>query len=540
MCFPLETTYREMVRFSYTSFDRIVLRGHDRAMQSPRGFVWWCRTLRPDGPITDSWLGSLARRFHEGVKNFAAEHKVPVVTAHRKMDKFQTAAKYRRKMAAPDGVYLILRTRETATTYVSRMPGKPNPDKPDYRTLIKRIGFIDQYYFYLVDRYWGPICFRISSHPPFNVTVYLNGNRWLAAEATARGLKIATKDNSVVRCDDPKVLQTVADSLEYRRLQAVCDHWVYRLLPVLTREERAKSFFRYRWFIHQVEMSHNMVFASPTRLTETLERHVDVNRRHLHPTSLKTIFRNTPRGRYERKIDVSVRHAFGGLTVLSVQYGDTRIKQYNNHQQTFRTEVCANDTTDLGVNKAIENLEPLRQRLLELVRQFQQAQFVVLDTNCHRGELTALAKPGKVNDVVTPGIKLENERMMAVLHALPQLAHRAGGFSSTDVRPIVQQSLGTDYAAPQANYDLRKLRGKCLLERLGNTRRYRATAEGMRVAVLLSKLRDQLLHPQLASIRRSRPIPKPNLPLSEPDSIHLRISQGIFDLCEYLALRPSA
>ncbi len=372
------------------------------------------------------------------------------------------------------------------------------------------------------------------------MTVYLNGNRWLAVETTARGLKIATSDNSVVRCDDPKVLQTVADSLDYRRLQAVCDHWVYRLLPVLTRDERARSFFRYRWFIHQVEMSHNMVFDSPKRLTETLERHVDLNRRHLHPSSLKTIFRNTPRGRYERNIDVSVRHAFGGLTVLSAQYGDTRIKQYNNHQQTFRTEVCANDTTDLGVNKALENLESLRQRLLELVRQFQQAQFVVLDTICHRGELTALAKPGKVNDIVTPGIKLENERMMAVLSALPQLAHRAEGFHSVDVLPIVQQSLHTDYAAPNANYDLRKLRGKGLLDRIGNTHRYRPTAEGLRIAVLLSKLRDQLLQPQLASIRCKRTILKPRRPLSEPDSIHLRISQGIFDLCEYLSLRPTA
>ncbi len=92
MSFALESAYRKMVRFAYTSFDRIVLRGHDRALQAPAGFLWWCPTLRPDGPITDSWIGFLTRRFHEGVKNFATEHGVPVVTAHRQMDKFQTAA----------------------------------------------------------------------------------------------------------------------------------------------------------------------------------------------------------------------------------------------------------------------------------------------------------------------------------------------------------------------------------------------------------------------------------------------------------------
>ena len=422
------------------------------------------------------------------------------------------------------------------------MPYRPDPTRPDddYRTLIRRIGWVDHYYFYLVDRFWGPISIRFSSHPPFNVTVYLNGNRWLATEATARGLTIATTDNAVVRCNDPTALQAIADSLDHRRLQSVCDHWVYRLFPVLTAEERRKSFFSYRWFLYQVEMSHNMVFTNPAKLTATLERHVDLNRRHLHPRSLKTIFRNTPYGSYKQQIAVSVRHAFGALTVLSAEYGDTRLKQYNNHQQTFRTEACVNDTTDLGVNKALENLECLRQRLLALLGQFQQAQVAVLDTTCFRGELTALAQPGKVNNVATPGIKLENERIMAALSTLPQLAHRAEGFRSADVRPIVQQCLGTPYAPPQANYDLRKLRGKGLLERIGDTRRYRPTAHGLRVAVLLTKLREQLLAPLLAATQRTRRRPKPRRPLSEPDATYFRIAQALFELCDHLALRPAA
>lgn len=538
MDLPLESAYRPMIRFSYTCFDRIVVRGHDRAMQAPAGFLWWCRQLRPDQPITESWLDSLARRFHEGVKNFAAEHDVPIVTAHRRMNKFETAAQYRAKMQKPSGVYLILRSRETAPTFVSRHSS--NSKDPDQLTLIKRIGFFDHYYFYLVDPYWGPISIRFSSHPPFNVTVYLNGNRWLAREAERAGLKIATDDNSIVRCNDPAALQILADSLDPQKLQAVCDHWAYRLFPVLTREERIKSFFRYRWFFWQVEMSHNLVFKNSEKLTEVIERHVDLNRKHLQPHSIKTIFRNTPAGRYRRPIDVSVRHAFGGLTVLSAQYGDTRVKQYNNHLQTFRTEVCSNDTHDLGVNKAIRNVGTLRQRLLNLIEQFQQAQARVLHTTCNRGELTALAQPGQVNSVATPGIKLDNERTMTVLSALPQLAHHADGFRSADLRPIVREGLGTDYGTSQATYDLRKLRGKGLLQRRPDSRRYDLTPEGMRVAVLLAKLRDDLLAPLLAAARRKRRTPKPRRPLLEPDRSYQVITAGLFDLTDYLGLRSAA
>ncbi len=538
MAFPLESAYRKHVRFSYTCFDRIVVRGHDRALQSPAGFAHWARVLRPNEPITNSWIGSLARRFHEAVKKFAAENQIPVVTAHRRMNKFQTAASYRAKMTSVSGVYLIIRARETATTYDSRVPAESRD--PNYRTLIKRVGFVDQYYFYILDPYWGPISIRFSSHAPFNVTVYLNGNRWLANEAMRRGIEIETDDNSIVRCSDPDALQQVADSLDPRQLQAVCDHWAYRLFPVLTREERMKSFFRYRWFLHQVEMSHNMLFRNPRTLTKTLERHVDLNRSFLHPHSIKTIFRGSPSGSYDPNIAVTARHAFGSLTVFSVQYADTRIKQYNNHQRTFRTEVCVNDTNDLGVNKAIENLPALRERLVQLTAQYQQAQACVLSTTCHRGELTALAKPGQVNQSTTPGIKLDNERTMAVLTALPQLAHQSAGFRSADLRPIVQASLPGDYTTPQAVYDLRKLRGKGFVDRLQHTRRYRLTPQGTRIAVFLAKLRDQLLNPILGPCRRNHKPPLPRRPLPDPDRAQNLVVRALFDLCHRIALRPAA
>lgn len=113
MGFALESVYRKLLRFSYSSCDRLVIRGHDRARQAPAGVAWWCRALRPDGPITDSWLACLARRFHEGVKTFAAEHHVPIITAHRNLDKFQTGATYRSKMTTSDGVYLLERIGAT-------------------------------------------------------------------------------------------------------------------------------------------------------------------------------------------------------------------------------------------------------------------------------------------------------------------------------------------------------------------------------------------------------------------------------------------
>ena len=218
----------------------------------------------------------------------------------------------------------------------------------------------------------------------------------------------------------------------------------------------------------------------------------------------------------------------------------TRIKQYNNHQQTFRTEVCVNDTTDLGVNKSLDNLPALRERLLQLIARFQDIQACVVSTEYHRGELTALAKPGQVNQTTTPGIKLENERTLAVLTAVPQLVHYPNGFRSSDLRPIVQAALGVDYSPSQANYDLRKLRGKGLVEQIPASRRYRLTSEGGRVAAFLSKLREQILAPVLGPIRSRRPPLPPRQPLPPKDHVQLVIIRALFDLSDQLALKPAA
>src|SRR6202022_3051843 len=52
-----------------------------------------------------------------------------------------------------------------------------------------------------------------------------------------------------------------------------------------------------------------------------------------------------------------------------------------------------------------------------------------------------------------------------------------------------------DYRLGQLRYDLIKLRAKGLVERLGTSRRYRLTPLGLKLGVLLVKLRTRLLGP---------------------------------------------
>ena len=66
-----------------------------------------------------------------------------------------------------------------------------------------------------------------------------------------------------------------------------------------------------------------------------------------------------------------------------------------------------------------------------------------------------------------------------------------------------------DYTIRQGAYDLRKLRGKQLIDKPGRSRRYHTPAPAARTITALLALRDEVIAPILAGIRSPRMGRKP-------------------------------
>jgi hypothetical protein len=67
----------------------------------------------------------------------------------------------------------------------------------------------------------------------------------------------------------------------------------------------------------------------------------------------------------------------------------------------------------------------------------------------------------------------------------------------------------TDYTVRQAAYDLRKIRGKQLVDKTGRSRRYHLPPHAARTITALLTLRDQVIAPILAGLRSPRMGRKP-------------------------------
>jgi hypothetical protein len=534
MEFTLEKMYKDLTRFSYCSYDRIVIRGHVPVLQGfdGGGVVTWARSLDPDAILEKSWFDSFVSKFHVNVKKFAQENNISILQVNQSQDKNEIAKEYLPKDKDAIGVYLIIKAREMTNSFTSQK--SIHNSNPRHRNIMRQSRCVDHFYFYLLDKYWGPVSIRFSSHLPFNVKVFLNGNRWLAREASRQDLSIKSKDNAIINCDDPIVLQAIADTLNERKIRSVCEHWVYRLLPVLTYQERNKSKFHYQWFLHQIEYAHNMVFKSSWSLTKLFHRHLAVNYEHLHAQQIQRFFGHRYKPSHDNKCELRIHHKSQTVTVMRMRSKGCSIKQYNKFQRLFRSEITVNNVRDLKVYKSLSNLNKLKERMENILCSFQETQSAVHQATCTRGELAALAKGGNVGRSHVAGIRLDNERIMKIVALLPRLAHLPDGFRIADLRDLISNVTQNKYASSQISYDLRKLRAKNIIECIPGRKRYRLNYRGATLTAILPPLADKLCN---SLIGLSLFPTKCNMPekLKTPlDQFYYNIEKEIFSMTKTL------
>jgi len=494
--------YSDHLQLEYTCVDRIHLRGHASILNTCGGFRTWAERLRPDEPVTQRWIDSLARRFHHNVARFAEERGIPIIKPQKGQRKHLLADEYRDRFDREEGVYLILKSFENARLFTSQEPGSAHRSTgTNHRNLKRRWGFVAHYYFYILDRHWGALCVAICSHPPFAVRVLLNGHHWVERRAVTRRLQLDKEGNAFLRTDAPARLQQLADSLSASEIQRVADRWTYRVLPVLSYKERHDSRFQYRWSIAQLEVCHNLVFRPGYPLAELVQRHIDLTRRWLDPTSVATVF-GKKSSSSTQSTTVNVYRSHVSQTVLRIKHHRDLLKLYDKYQRILRNECTCNDPTRFGVGKLLPNFSALRDRMTATLQRFLQLQHAVLDSTLDRGQLPALAQTSELGRSRVPGIRLENERIMTVLHLLGHIGSDGRGFTSAQLRQRYREYTGHLYSASQVSYDLRKLRAKAILDPLPAGRRYILTQSGVRLAAVLDKLRFLFLAPTIATATR--------------------------------------
>ena len=85
---------------------------------------------------------------------------------------------------------------------------------------------VNHFYFYCVDRDFGPFFIKFCSYFPYNAKLCLNGNEYAKRQAALAGIEFEPLDNGFASCAHPRRLQRICERLSAAKIDALARKWM--------------------------------------------------------------------------------------------------------------------------------------------------------------------------------------------------------------------------------------------------------------------------------------------------------------------------
>jgi hypothetical protein len=396
---------------------------------------------------------------------------------------------------------------EQGPTFRSVPPHYPTDD-PDSRILKRQWSRYTHYYFYIRDEVPGPRVMCVGTFLPFQTTYYLNGHHFIAGQLQRRGIRFHKDDTAFLWTDNPKALQQAADHLSAGIIRKRLEHWTFVLGPKFSAKDRAAIHLYRDYSLNQVEYCRNFIFRRNFPIHKIFERSCEWGLFRLTADKITQIFGVRKHKRMRGKLHSMLEKLDHGHHVLRMYCQSLVARMYEKFSTFLRLEICVNRLKDLGLNKGLENLHALRQKLVAATDRLAGFEAGLLNVHVDFPLFQRLALPIPCGRTKIPGIKIQDTRMMRLMEVLLHGGTQLGGWRTKQIQEAILSAFGlsTDaYTLTQLRYDLRKMKGHGLLERDGNRHCYRLTEKGKRVAAMFVLFHQRVCGPMANSLFHHRP-----------------------------------
>jgi hypothetical protein len=543
--------HAHLIEAAYDCVDRLVVNCYYPLGQAGGGFrTFWRQWQGDDSGLSGQALrqaaGDLARR----LKAYCRKQGILWIECGPGDLKYEIAREHRPKDPAFRGVFAVLVGRAPAPLWEVRRNGQGQI------TELRRTEqwpYVQHYYFQIIDPEWGHVVVRLCGYAPWGAQVIVNGHEWVERQARTQKVRVAKEGNCFIEGTNYRAVDRLASTLSGpelgSRLAALCARWLYSacLCFALPLAEQQRLDFHYHYSIWQLEYSRNYLFHQAQVLEEVFQKLIDRTRAPLDIKSLETIFGRRHRqptkkrqraGRSGYEVAKEVDASSWDVTVWRVRWGSVVLKVYDKAGRVLRVEVKVLNTAGLGCGKGLgklgEQLECVQGMLERFLASLQAAHVAFLDA----GQFERWAEPSQRGNRRLAGLDLNNARNRTVIAALSGLATQPEGFTSADLAEAVRGRMGWDpaqYPTRRAAYDLAKVRGKGLVERVPGRRRYECRPPQLRVLCAYVVLRDQVIKPVLAGLAHQQ-LPPPPPKLAPIDQHYLTLRAEFQRTCQTLGL----
>ena len=333
-------------------------------------------------------------------------------------------------------------------------------------------------------------------------------------ELQRQGVRFHKHDNAFLSVSDPQALQAAADRLSPDIIRPRLDYWTLVLGPKFSKKARTAIALRRHYSLNQVEYGRNFVFRRNFPIHKLFQRSAELAVFCLTADKIAQIFGVRKHKRLRGKLHSMLEKLDHGHHVLRVYCKSLVARLYEKFSTFLRLEICVNRLKDLGLNKGLENLGALREKLVVVTDRLAGLEAELLNVHLDFPLFQRMALPVSSGQSKIPGIEIHHTRMLrlmeVLLHGGPQLA----GWRTSQIWQALQTAFSLspqDDTLNQLRYDLRKMKGHGLLERVGKQYAYRLTEKGARVSAMFVLFHKRICGPVANSLfhhpprRRSPP-----------------------------------
>jgi hypothetical protein len=536
MCDDFSSSYEDLLIGTYDCVDRIVVRAYFSMGHSPSGFrCWWRNMYGSDDTLDDTHLMRMSGRFTRRLTAYANAKGIPTIRCETGTNKHEIGEEHLARNPDVEGLFLILIARAQAPIWNVHRGGSNG-----YLQLRRKpkAPFVNHIFFHINDPDWGHITVRMCVHPPFPAMIILNGHEYVSSQLKQAGHTFTKEGNCFTKTQDCSDLALVTDALRHQDaigcLSRVCERWIYSacLCFALSTEEQTRGGFRYQFAVYQVEYSRNLLFKSPLQMEQFVESMLDRSRSRLRIRTIKTIIGLKQRPHRRTKpmpqMQVVVEKPAYDLTFFNLYFGSLSLKAYTKGEHVLRFEAVAHNTKDLRCGILMAKFPEIVSHLSGMLERFLNALQALDRPFISDANWEAWTNPSQVGNAKVGGVDIQKPRMRSVIQAVLALASAPRGFTASEVAAKVRFLTGQtlqQYGPTRAAYDLRKLRGKQAIAKIGKSRRYEAAPDGLRAMTATLVLREHVIKPLLAGVSNSQGKYKPTM-----SSLFCKFSR-VFSVC---------
>jgi hypothetical protein len=477
-----------------------------------------------DENLDDHHLMRMAGHFSRRLRAWAKENKIPVVYSSPGERKHDLASEHLATQERKPGLFMILVSKAPALVWEAQMTGT---GKLGQLVIKEPWPYVNHYSFHILDSDWGHLTIKMSGHPPFGAQVMLNGHEYVACQAQKAGIAFTKQNNCFTTVSNAADLAKVADTLSEQRtaerLRQVCERWIYTtcLCFALDLEEQQRSAFQYQYSVYQMEYSRNLLFFSGRQMDEIFQALIDRTRGPLDLDRVRTIFGDKKRPHYDKRKKnptrwgVVIETPAYDVTIFKVHYGKMTLKIYTKGERVLRIEVIVHNTREYRWGRSLPCFPDIVTRLKGILERFLNTVGCMNTCFVSDETLERLPEPAQVGQTRVGGIDLNKRRTRRVAEAILALSASPAGFTASDVALQVHSMTGqpeSEYGPRRAAYDIKKLRAKGMVSKIGKSRRYETVPEGIRSLTALLILRDKVICPLLAATGQPPPSSQPANP----------------------------